>query len=381
MERTQSINTYIEDKSTKFGNESTMRQNEQLISDRPISAISHLTELTHMNEINSFLEHPHFNNNGHSITPEDNLASNLANEEPKLKIQRKNQTLCLAVDGSEHSDYAFHLVVKEFLDHFDKLILLYVYDSTLNEIVNYRNRRDTIIDKYTTLLTTSLISTQYTFLDIDKNCDKFSNLHPLEIVNRMGHKNSADFLFCGYNGMKGPRGDNKELSKGIDSLLNYGRNPTVIIKENNLRICKDRKEKGYRWLFVFDRSSSECYKILQAFLPLINNELDKIHGLTLLPNFVNFDDIKKNFYNQTALYGIRPDFISYEVEQYQKQPANIVTDKINFDETERFDFVVFYNNPDRYKTDKSYDVANIILKSSCNICFLNGGFSKIELNI
>jgi hypothetical protein len=376
MERAQSLNTYTEEVSTKIGNDSTMvHQNHQLMNDRPISAISHLTEATHMNEVNNFLDHPHFNDNGQSINTEGNLASNLTSEP---KHVRKNQTFCLAVDGSEHSDYAFQLIVKEFMGHFDKLILIYVYDSALNEIVNYRNRRDTIMDKYTTLLTTSLCSNQYTFLDVDKNCEKFSSLHPLEVVNRLGHKNLVDYLFCGYNGIKGPRGDNKELSRGIDSLLNYGRNPTVIIKEKNLRISKERKEKGYRWLFVFDRSSSECYKILQTFLPLVNNEIDKVHGLTLLPSFVNYDDIKKNFYNQTALYGIRPDFITYETEQYQKQPANIVTDKINFDETERFDFVVFYNNPDRYKTDKSYDVANIILKSSCNICFLNGGFAKFE---
>ena len=95
--------------------------------------------------------------------------------------------------------------------------------------------------------------------------------------------------------MKGPRGDSNELSKGINYLLMSSRMPTVIVKENNLRMLKEHPGRGYKWLFVFDRSSSECYKTLHVFLPLINKENDSIHAITLLPNFINYDDIKKGF--------------------------------------------------------------------------------------
>jgi hypothetical protein len=141
---------------------------------------------------------------------------------------------------------------------------------------------------------------------------------------------------------------------------------------------ENKRRKGFNWLFVFDRSSTNCFKTFATFLPLINKNLDTIYAFTLLPNFVSYDDIKNQFYSQIDLSGIPKESVFYEREEYTKNPSLIINEKINFGEI-LFDFVVFYNNPEKYKIDpKSSDVVNIIKYASCNICFVNAGLYKAK---
>jgi hypothetical protein len=335
-----------EDVSTKFGDE-PISENFNYFDMRPISAITTISDIM-------------------------NIPQNL---ETDFSMQENSISYCLACDGGEHSEIAFNILTKEYFKEDDKLSLIYVFNSELKDFVNYRNQRDTIVNKYTTLLTTHLNETQFKFIEYDKNVPEEKESHPLDIVNKIAYKLHADFLFCGYNGMKGPRGDNRELSKGIDFILSHGSLPTVVIKEENFRIVKDRSEKGFKWLFVFDRLSSDCYNILQKFKPLLNVELDTLNALTLLPSFINYDDIKKRFITDTEQMGFKPDQLMYEMSTYTKNPAIIINEKINFGEV-LYDYVVFYNNPEKYKNDKMYDMANILLKAKCNVCFMNAGQFK-----
>ena len=41
------------------------------------------------------------------------------------------------------------------------------------------------------------------------------------------------------------------------------------------------KNQGYKWLLLMDRSNSDCLKVLDVFLPLIDRDIDRIYGLTL----------------------------------------------------------------------------------------------------
>jgi hypothetical protein len=370
MQRGTTIQSYTEEEvSTKFGdNENNLSSitfdytNEPNIN-RPISGISEYSENT--NIMDSFLAN------------EKSLKEMKSGDD-----KTKSNLFCLAVDGNEHSEFAFKLVTKEFMNKdnnpFNKLLVIYIYDSSIKNLVNYRNQKDTVVDKYTTLLTTSLQRNQYEFFVEDKHNTRYSASHPLDIVNRNGFKFKCDFLFCGYNGMKGPRGDNRELSKGIDFLLLNSRMPTVIIKEGNSRI-RD-KLKGYKWLFVFDRANSDCFKILETFMPLVTTGVDTIHGLTLLPTFINYDDIKKRFLTVCEDAGVKNETIVYECETYSKNPSALINEKINFGDNV-YDFLVFYNNPERLRSDNNYDVASIILKASCNVCFMNGGLCKQQNDI
>lgn len=374
----------IEDNFTNYTEEevSTKMPEDAMIinntDNRPISAITVNTE-TELTVPSSF--------------DEDDIQVNDAREEEKMKkFEQKKEnekTFCIAVDGNEHADYAFNLLVKEFLHSnnssnpnnssnlLNKLLVIYVYDSSLMNQVNYKNRKDTVMNKYNTMLATSVEESQFEFIQEDKNKTNYKTSHPLDLVNRTGLKFKSNFLFCGYNSMKGPKGDNRELSKGTDFLLRESRMPTVIVKEGNLRVTKEKQVKGYKWLFAFDRANSDCHKIFDIFLPLINKKLDTVHAITLLPSFISYDDIKKSLQAQIEKEGLNKDTFVYECEEYQKNPASIIVEKINYGET-HYDFVVFYNNPEKYKSyPKSTDVMTLVQKAACNICFINGGLFKL----
>jgi len=281
-----------------------------------------------------------------------------------FEITRFDSIFCLSVDGSIHSEQAFEIVTDDFLKkETDKMLIIHIFNSSMDEYYNFRNKKDTIIEKYNTRL-----------LKIDKSKtlflkeDRISKVHALEQVNRIASNHKCSFLISGYYGIKGPKGDNKELSKGVDYLLSFSRSPTILIKENTLR--KNKPNGQIKWLFVFDRAYMNCYSILNRFLPLINNERDFVFGYTLLPNWINFDDIKKNFIMDMEL--CRINNYDYEAAEYLKAPSELVKEKVNFGDL-HFDYLVFYNNPERHRNDgKSSDTVNLITKCASNICFING---------
>lgn len=280
-----------------------------------------------------------------------------------FEILPEETAFCLGVDGSVHSEQAFELTMKELLKESDKLLIVHIFNSQMDECYNFRNKKDTIIEKYETLLLRVPMS-QTLFLTEDT----FSKIHPLEQVNRIALNHKCSYMITGYYGMKGQKGDNKELAKGVEYLLGSAKMPTIIVKESTLRL--NRKKEQFKWLFVFDRNFINCFDILKKFLPLVNKQKDLVYGFTMLPSWVNFDDIKKIFLK--TMEDNKVENFEYEQIEYKSAPSELVKEKVNFGET-RFDFLVFYNNPEKYKTEKEYsDIPNLITKCASNICFVNG---------
>jgi hypothetical protein len=297
--------------------------------------------------------------------------------------QNKNLLYVLDANGSLDSEFAFNIIIKEFI-HNGRLLVSYLFDSTKDEEYNYNNRKDVVMSRFEVLLLTHLEEKKYKFIKKDKKYfTQYDN--PQELANELGIKNNANFMFCGFKGLKGPFARNEELERGLTYLLSESRMPTVIIKEENFRVMKKRPQTGYKWLFVFDRNSSYCYKILPAFSHLIDAENDTVDAMTLLPSFIHFDDIKKNFYEFLGNMGYDLNKSNYEAIEYKKAPSTYVIEKINFGESPFYDFVVFYNNPINFKNEvykENNESFKIAMKAYCNVCFLNGGlYKQIEENL
>ena len=196
--------------------------------------------------------------------------------------------------------------------------------------------------------------------------DRVSDVHVLEQVNSIGNRYRANFLFVGLFGIKGPRADKKELSKGVNYLLGNSKMPTVLIQEN---VLKKRKEnKNLKWLFIFDRQYSYCMKIMNTFFPLVNPE-DLVSALTLLPHHIFFDDVEKEFNDETEARGFKNtayEKIQYDTPSYAKETV----DKVNFGQT-LYDFVVFYHNNEKFKVQgEKSDSYYIVSKCKANLCFV-----------
>lgn len=345
-----SINHEEEDKSTKVGEDKLTIFNDLERAQTPLES---------QNE-----EDPNF-----LITVEE-----IAKKQEEF-LKENGLLFSLSVDGSEHTKFAFDILINEFIQG-NKLELVYIYNSKQDSEYNYRNRKETVTSLYETLILTKFTPERALFIpqDYNRNYD-----HPVEQVNRVSHKNKSKFLFLGYNGLKGPRCDNKELAKGVDYLLRESRMPTVLIKEGNLRGQNrprfEKDFKGYKWLFVFDRSNSDCHYIINIFSSLLDIDKDYVHGLTLLPSYMSYDDVRKNFFSQLTSYGFKENQLGYHKEEYTRNPSKFVTTFVNDGEEHHFDFVVFYNNPEKHKVEKeNSEAAKVIKQCSANICFVNGIF-------
>jgi len=230
----------------------------------------------------------------------------------------------------------------------------------MDEFYNYQNKKETVISTYKDKI---LPIENQAFFHYE---DRISEVHVLEQVMRISAQYKANFLFVGLFGIKGPRSDKKELTKGVNYLLGNAKMPVVLIQENVMKLYKEKK--SLKWLFVFDRQYSYCKKIMNTFFPLVNKD-DLVYGLTLLPPTIYFDDVEKEFNEEVSssdFTNVKYEKIQYDTNSYAKE---LVT-RINFGEI-LFDFVVFYNNNDKYKIHgENSDSYYIVSRSKANLCFV-----------
>lgn len=349
MERLDSLKTYEQDDvSTKFPDESRYKYTE--IEDYRIR----LPDDPEIVQLNS------------NQRPNETLQINLQGETIQQMVVEPNfdsgRIFSLCIDGSEDCEFTFHVLTKEFLKN-EKILMTYVYDPQMEEYLNYRNQKETIINKYETLSSTQLNSKYYLFENLVKN----NNEKPIELFLENSQKHNSEFVFFGYKGLRGPRGDNKLLTHNIEYLVNKSTLPTILIKEKTLR--SETRIKGYKWLFVFDRFSSDCYKTLETFIPLIDPQKDIVELLTMLPSLSFVDDYKRKYINDLSNSGLITDNIIYNCEVYEKSFSKFVIEKVNFSERPFYNFVVFYNNSAN-SVDKKKDIINLVTNLSSNVCFI-----------
>lgn len=290
----------------------------------------------------------------------------LYNEYRLVYIRNHEETIItLQIDGSKHSQFAFDVASTEFIK--DRVLhCVHIYNSVHDGDYNWQYQKDYVIDKYRTNILTALSPTQGK-LSI-QDTDGFMQ-HHIDQIHRIALINKASFLFTGYFSLRTQTLLPKHLNRGVDFLLSESKIPVIIFKEGMIR---GKKNKGFKWLIVMDRSSSDCFKILDVFLPLIDLERDFIYGLTLIPPYVTFDDIKKQFNDKMKELDLKPDQYLYQTEEYAKKPSEIVKQIVNYNTEHYFNFVVFYNNPDKYKVDKEKSETSVYVhKLSSNICFSN----------
>jgi len=200
--------------------------------------------------------------------------------------------------------------------------------------------------------------------------DKITNIHALEQVSRLAVNYHSNFMVCGYNALKGPTGDNKQLAIGHDYLLTSSKTPVMLIKEETIR--EKRKDGYFNWLIILDRKFSYATKAFQAFIPLIDPKMDRVfaYGCYESDNVTN-DVLKDQFMNVIKKHDVQ-NFSYDNIFYTPKLPLDKqVIEICNYGSTS-FDFIVICNNTSRYRSEpETNEASNIIKMSLSNICFLN----------
>ena len=208
-----------------------------------------------------------------------------------VRISEEENFICLSIDGSQSSKDAFEIIITEFLPYIHDSVMIcpHIYNNTEDEKYNWRYQKANVLEYYKTRLTTSLADYQGYLIIQDKDSNK---MHEIEQSYKIAETNKCKYFFCGFEGLREQSLKPERIDVGIEYLLGESKVPVFIMKDNKKR---GKKNKGYQWLLVMDKNNSDCYRVLDLFLPLVDKNVDKIYGLTLMPEYVhNYDeDVKK----------------------------------------------------------------------------------------
>ena len=267
-----------------------------------------------------------------------------------VRISQEENILCLSVDGSQTSKDAFEIILTEFLPYIHDSVMIcpHIYNNTQDEKFNWRYQKANVLEYFKTRLTTSLADYQGYLIIQDRDSTK---MHEIEQSYKIAEMNQCKYFFCGYEGLREQALKPSRIDVGIEYLLGESKIPVFIMKDNKKR---GNKNKGFQWLLVMDKSQYDCYRVLDLFLPLIDRSVDKIYGLTLMPQYVSSDDdVKKKFYEKMEELNFKEkDQFEYSSKQYTNNPSSILSDFVNHNNEHFFDFVIFLNNPMKFKSQK-----------------------------
>ena len=287
-----------------------------------------------------------------------------------VRISKEENILCLSVDGSQTSKDAFEIILTEFLPfiHNSVLICPHIYNGDQDEKFNWRFQKANVLEYYKTRLTTSLADYQGYLIIQDRDANK---MHEIEQSYKIAEMNECKYFFCGYEGLREQALKKARIDVGIEYLLGESKIPVIIMKDNKKR---GNKNKGFQWLLIMDKSNFDCYRVLDLFLPLIDRQNDKIFGLTLMQHFVqNDDDVKKHFYDKMKELNFKEkEQFEYAAKQYNTDPIKILIEFVNHNSEQFFDFVLFLNNPMKFKAQKQEcDTFKYVKLLFANIGFCN----------
>jgi len=293
-----------------------------------------------------------------------------------VRISSEENILCLSVDGSQTSKDAFEIILTEFLPYIHDSVMIcpHIFNTTMDEKFNWRYQKANVLQYFKTRLTTSLADYQGYLIIQDRDQNK---MHEIEQSYKICEMNQCKYFFCGYEGLREQALKRSRIDVGIEYLLSESKIPVFVMKDNKKR---GNKNKGFQWLLVMDKSNSDCYKVLDLFLPLIDKKVDKIYGLTLLPHFVkNDDDVKQKFYEKMKELNFKEkEQFEYSSKQYESNPSQLLVNFVNHNSELFFDFVLFLNNPMKFKTQKqecdSFKYVKLLYANIgfCNYAYLHG---------
>lgn len=287
----------------------------------------------------------------------------------------KNDTIFnLMFTGSSDSEYGYDFVTKRISNFSDTFKFIFSFISpSIDEdrSSNYRNKKDTILSSISNNMR-NLDIDRFFFTSEEKNYK--TAIHPVQQIDGISEKYGVSYMICGFNGLKGPKGDNKELDKAISILFRKSRIPFIVMKES-VFLNPDTAMDGFKWLFVFDKVNHKCFNTFKKYSPLIDFARDTVCALTLLPPSNPNDDIEELFMKEIQNKGCNK--YQYDAQKYDNEQHVIVKNKVNFGNTV-FNFVVIYNNIttgdyNQLMIEKQVlSNISIIQNTSSNICVMNG---------
>ena len=288
----------------------------------------------------------------------------------KLKDNNPNR-ICFLIDGGANTKKSFDIAIKEFLPRLKnrELIGCHIYDSANDSEFNWQYKKNYVLDQYLFSFDRLIKYPNLLYLQDKKY------LHNIIQAYNIAFDLSSKFFIFNFYSLKEQSLLVNNIFNGLDFLLTENKLPTLIMKDELMRNDKEKgvsNNKGYTWLILFDGTNLKSFNILEYFWPLIDRQKDFIYVLTLVNNEFYSDQIKTKFINKMNQYKLRENinyYYLFDCVPFKKQ-FKYLKEFINFNEDYYFDFVLFYNNPLRYKVKRN-DSYQLIMQIKANIGFVN----------
>ena len=288
----------------------------------------------------------------------------------KLKEKEPNR-ICFLLDGGTDSKKSFDIITKEFLPRLKhrEMVGCHIYNSTNNSSFNWQYQKNYILDQYHFSFD-RLIKYPNLLYFQDK---KFH--HNIEQAYYISNNLSSKYFIFNFYSLKEQNLLTSNIFYGLDFLLTSSRIPILIMKDELMRSDKEKSgcdSKGYTWLFIFDGTNTKSFYVLEYFWPLIDRKKDFIYILTTINSGFYSDKIRDIVIKKMNDFNLRENINYFYMSEYieDKKYFKFMKEFINFNEDYYFDFILFYNNPLKYKINKNHSY-QLIMEIKANIGFVN----------
>jgi hypothetical protein len=262
-----------------------------------------------------------------------------------MESTSSKRNYCIAIDGSQFSDWAFDLVLEEFYQKGDKVTVVHITNSAKSSEIPFAFQPQTIISKYDAKLTGRLASCDFSIIKKEKDP---KSVHALLDVNQIAVANNCSVLVLGFYGHKAVK---NELTKGLSYVINNIRLPVIVVKENNKR--KNKNSGVFTWMASIEEPNTRSVKAFQFALNYIDVTKDKVIGTHI--KFYSDDianDVKEYF--EKACQGSNVTDYSFAILDRDRNSdiGGQLSNFVNYNDIDSIDFCVLGHNSAKYAKDK-----------------------------
>lgn len=293
-------------------------------------------------------------------------------ESKKIKVSSKEtQNICnvflVGVDGSEGSNNAVELVVKDFHRRgLDKLLLVHISDTKKEQEKGIQYHSKTIYNKYHEYLSQYLKDADYEIIFQERK----ENENVFEQINEIAVTKGATLMVLGFRGIKGTKNRPDELSKSVTYLVHKPKIPVLVIKEKTSR--EIRPNGQFKWLICLESAETKSLKALISMLRYVDAENDILLGFTIGESEKN--PVKTAFEELMIKNEIKNyNFFTESNEEnldYKTLIIKWITKHLS-KENHWIDFVVLGYDSSKYSFNKTAEntTVGILKQVNCNVFF------------
>ena len=275
----------------------------------------------------------------------------------------KSKRICISVDGSQYSDYAFDLIFNELYRPKDYILLTHIYNSSKLSSIPFTYQPDTIISKYSTKLLTKIPQDYYSVRKEDR---VKKDEHALSYVLEIAKKSNIDILVVGFKGYK-PKNDSQLFSSGVGYLIKNNIFPTLVVKQNIKR--SEKKNQKFNWLFSIEDTSSLSFKAFKFAIQFFDKKNDVVLGYHI-DNKHFKDEIEKEFKTICQKEGIENTQFIVEKKVSGLSIGKQISKFVNETNGTDVDFVIMGNNPGKHPQLQECPLGEVLNNALANVLFL-----------